>query len=287
MSCLSAAAVPQGAPSAPSFVASARVRGAPRAQRPPPPRALSDPRGYTFEEWVTPQILEVEEPAALEMAQRMKRVDVTVEGLPRPVPTACVGPEDPSVAGRGSPVVLLHGFDSSSLEFRRFHPLLSAELDAWAVDLIGWGFTDNLHSAEADPGVAITPAVKRAHLRAFQQQVLGGRRMTLLGASLGGAVAIDFAYHHPDLVDKVVLVDAQGFIDGIGPMSGARRARPPRPPPRRASLRARGARPPPRPASPHPRLPASPPLPQPCPTGWPGRASRCCGRGASATWPTR
>jgi pimeloyl-ACP methyl ester carboxylesterase len=43
--------------------------------------------------------------------------------------------------------------------------------------------------------------------------------MVLLGASLGGAVAIDFAHYHPERVSKLILVDAQGFIDGIGPMS--------------------------------------------------------------------
>ena len=41
----------------------------------------------------------------------------------------------------------------------------------------------------------------------------------LVGASLGGSAAIDFAHAHPDKVAALVLVDAQGYIDGIGPMS--------------------------------------------------------------------
>lgn len=41
------------------------------------------------------------------------------------------------------PILMLHGFDSSLLEFRRLLPKLK-ELgaDAYAVDVLGWGFTD-------------------------------------------------------------------------------------------------------------------------------------------------
>lgn len=41
--------------------------------------------------------------------------------------------------------------------------------------------------------------------------------MTLVGASLGGAIALDFAHEFPGAVKKLVLIDAQGFIDGSGP----------------------------------------------------------------------
>jgi len=37
---------------------------------------------------------------------------------------------------------LLHGFDSSCLEYRRLFPLLAERAETWAVDLLGWGFTD-------------------------------------------------------------------------------------------------------------------------------------------------
>lgn len=46
---------------------------------------------------------------------------------------------------------------------------------------------------------------------------MGGRPVTLVGASLGGAIALDFAYEYPDAVRRLVLIDAQGFIDGSGP----------------------------------------------------------------------
>lgn len=41
-----------------------------------------------------------------------------------------------------NPILMLHGFDSSLLEFRRLMPKLG-ELgaEAYAVDVLGWGFT--------------------------------------------------------------------------------------------------------------------------------------------------
>ena len=39
----------------------------------------------------------------------------------------------------------------------------------------------------------------------------------VVGTSLGGAIAMDFAVEYPEAVEKLVLVDAQGFIDGLGP----------------------------------------------------------------------
>ena len=96
---------------------------------------IVDPRGpYKFPAWVTDAILEVQEPAALEMAQRLRRAPVEVPGVGT-ILTACAGPE-PEAAVGGPTIVMLHGFDSSCLEFRRFLPLLDGKARAWAVDLV-------------------------------------------------------------------------------------------------------------------------------------------------------
>jgi hypothetical protein len=87
------------------------------------------------------QLAEITEPAAQRMAQRLQRTPVAVPSLPEPtIDTAYVGPTSAdkqrhAAAGR-PPVVLLHGFDSSCLEFRRLYPLLEQETEAWAVDLV-------------------------------------------------------------------------------------------------------------------------------------------------------
>ena len=51
----------------------------------------------------------------------------------------------------------------------------------------------------------------REHQYAFwKRQYPDGQKVTLLGASLGGAVALDFAASHPECVDRLILMDAGG-----------------------------------------------------------------------------
>jgi pimeloyl-ACP methyl ester carboxylesterase len=111
------------------------------------------------------------------------------------------------------PIVLLHSFDSSCLEWRRVLPQLDAAgLEAYALDSLGWGFGDTRNV------VRISVDAKRDHLRAFLQQVLGGRPATLVGSSLGAATIIDFVAAYPTAVASVVMIDPQGFIDGAPPV---------------------------------------------------------------------
>lgn len=111
---------------------------------------------------------------------------------------------------RNPPLVFLHGFDSSCLEFRRLSPLLSEDRDIYVPDILGWGFIDH-------NGVkSFSPDAKIEYIRCFLEQIVS-EPCILVGASLGGALAITLATEYPDLVKKVILIDAQGFIDGKGP----------------------------------------------------------------------
>lgn len=79
----------------------------------------------------------------------MQRVPVTV---PESVADGAIGTNfvrtiDPEAGSKNNvegedPILMLHGFDSSLLEFRRLMPKLG-ELgaEAYAVDVLGWGFT--------------------------------------------------------------------------------------------------------------------------------------------------
>jgi hypothetical protein len=89
------------------------------------------------------QLAEVTEPAAQAMAARMQRTPVPIPSLPiPPLATAFVGPSETqkqqlrAMTQDRPPVVLLHGFDSSSLEFRRLYPLLEPHTETYAVDLV-------------------------------------------------------------------------------------------------------------------------------------------------------
>jgi pimeloyl-ACP methyl ester carboxylesterase len=146
------------------------------------------------------EVAEITEPAAVEVARRLTRVPVRVGGTV--VETAHV---PPFARGSGVPVLLLHGFDSSSMEFRRFLPRLhEGGIEAWALDLFGNGFT------EFAAGSACTPEKRREHLLAFIEQVVQ-RPCLVLGASLGASAAIDLAVEHPSSVVGLVLVDGQAF----------------------------------------------------------------------------
>lgn len=67
------------------------------------------------------------------------------------------------------PLVFLSAFDASCLDFRLLLPLLAEEgVQAWAVDLVGWGFTEA--GVVPAQGEVIGPAQRRAHMLAFWQQ---------------------------------------------------------------------------------------------------------------------
>jgi pimeloyl-ACP methyl ester carboxylesterase len=109
------------------------------------------------------------------------------------------------------PILLLHGFDSSVLEFRRLLPLLATQTTTWAVDLLGFGFT------ERQPELVFSPESIKTHLYYFWKTLIA-RPVILVGASMGGAAAIDFTLTHPIAVEKLVLIDSAGF--GAGPAIG-------------------------------------------------------------------
>lgn len=141
------------------------------------------------------------EDTSVAFARQIQFADISTDLTERPIATSY------GVAGAGKPVLLIHGFDSSILEFRRLVPQLASDAQVWAVDLLGFGFTDRTS------GAAITPAAIKHHLHRFWQQQIG-QPMILAGASMGGAVAIDFALEFPAAVEKLVLLDSAGFAAG-------------------------------------------------------------------------
>jgi pimeloyl-ACP methyl ester carboxylesterase len=150
--------------------------------------------------------IEIQDPDAIALLQQVQRrvVQVTSRHGTTAIATAYVHSTPDSSPPDAIPFLLLHGFDSSLLEFRRLIPLLTADRATWTIDLFGAGFT------EYSPTLAVNPQTIRQHLLSvvetwMQQPVI------LAGASLGGAVAIDFALHHPNWVRSLVLMDSVGF----------------------------------------------------------------------------
>ena len=104
--------------------------------------------------------------------------------------------------GSGPPVVLLHGFASSVYTWKDVMPALAASHEVIAFDFPGFGdssIPDPL-DAGAYPGLVVE-VMDRLRIP----------RASLVGNSLGGAVAVAVAAEHPGRVDRLVLIDSAGF----------------------------------------------------------------------------
>jgi len=153
-------------------------------------------------DFLPPEAAQISEPTAVDLLQQMRQTPIPTPFSSDPIATTtvCQGTGEP-------PLLLIHGFDSSLLEFRRLIPRLSLDHQVWAVDLFGSGFTERL----AD--LPVTPSLIRSHLYACWEALIN-RPVILVGASMGGAAAIDFALTYPDAVQAVVVMDSAGLTAG-------------------------------------------------------------------------
>jgi len=112
--------------------------------------------------------------------------------------------------GKGSPILLLHGWgaDSSSLRAVASGIKDKAGLKAIAVDLPGFGYSD---PPPADWDVSAYATFLEAFLACLELE-----KVSLLGHSFGGRVAIKYAARHPDGVERLVLVDSAGIRPARG-----------------------------------------------------------------------
>jgi pimeloyl-ACP methyl ester carboxylesterase len=101
--------------------------------------------------------------------------------------------------GEGPAVVLVHGFGGNIFSYRNVIPLLARNRRVIAVDLKGCGYS------ERDAHTGLSHGDQVAMLKGLLDK-LGVERATVVGHSLGGAVAQRFAATHPEMVDALVLV---------------------------------------------------------------------------------
>ncbi|ABG52176.1 alpha/beta hydrolase fold [Trichodesmium erythraeum IMS101] len=139
------------------------------------------------------------ESISIDFAQNIQSESIFTPLISQPINTTFL-----SKGQGGTPILLLHGFDSSILEFRRILPLLAIQNKTLAVDLLGFGFTDRL------PNLKVNPRAIGTHLYYFWKSLIN-QPIILVGASMGGAVAIDFTLNYPEVVQKLVLIDSAGL----------------------------------------------------------------------------
>ena len=111
----------------------------------------------------------------------------------------------------GLPVVLLvHGLTSSSATWDPVIPALAEHAHVVAPDLLGHGRSDK---PEADYSLGALAALLRDLL-----ERLGHDRATVVGHSLGGGVALQFAYQFHDYAERLVLVSSGGLGREVSPV---------------------------------------------------------------------
>lgn len=106
-------------------------------------------------------------------------------------------------AGAGPALLLVHGMAGSSCTWRDVMPSLARGHDVLAPDLPG-------HGVSAKPAGDYSLGAYASGLRDLLA-ALGMERVTVVGQSLGGGVAMQLAYQHPELVDRLVLVSSGGL----------------------------------------------------------------------------
>jgi len=106
-------------------------------------------------------------------------------------------------AGKGPVVLLVHGLAGSSMTWRHVMPALAERYTVLAPDLLGQGESDK---PRGDYSLG-------AHANTLRDlmDVLGHQRATLVGQSLGGGVAMQFAHQFPERCERLVLVDSGGL----------------------------------------------------------------------------
>ena len=109
-------------------------------------------------------------------------------------------------AGKGDPVVLIHGSGpgvTSYANWRVVLPALAENFRVLAPDMVGFGFTER-------------PANIEYGLQTWADQVVGLMDTLelptahMVGNSFGGAIALRIATQHPDRVGKLVLMGSMG-----------------------------------------------------------------------------
>ncbi len=109
------------------------------------------------------------------------------------------------IAGKGERVLLLHGFDSCFLEYRRLTPFLKKNNKLIIPDLYGFGFCPRAR------GNKYGFKYLMKHLNAILKYFYKKQPLSIIGASMGGALALELARQNPTKINKLLLLSPAGL----------------------------------------------------------------------------
>jgi pimeloyl-ACP methyl ester carboxylesterase len=115
-----------------------------------------------------------------------------------------------TIAGQGPPVVLIHGVAGRASQWDQIVELLADTHTVLAPDLLG-------HGESAKPRGDYSLG---AHASGIRDLLVGLNieRASIVGHSLGGGIAMQFAYQFPERCERLVLVSSGGLGESVHPL---------------------------------------------------------------------
>lgn len=110
--------------------------------------------------------------------------------------------------GQGEVLLLIHGMAGSSDAWRELIPRLAKGYRVVAPDLLG-------HGQSTKPRGDYSLGAFAVSLRDLLDE-LGIAQATIVGHSLGGGVAMQFLYQHPDYCERLILISSGGLGSDVG-----------------------------------------------------------------------
>ena len=109
------------------------------------------------------------------------------------------------LTGKGEKILLIHGFDSCFLEYRRLTPFLKKNNKLIIPDLYGFGFCPRSN------GNKYGFKYLMKHLNYVLDYFSKNQPIGVIGASMGGALALELARQNPNKVNKLLLLSPAGL----------------------------------------------------------------------------
>jgi pimeloyl-ACP methyl ester carboxylesterase len=115
----------------------------------------------------------------------------------------------------GTPIVFVHGIGAgvSSFMWRKNFDVLGQKFRVYALDLLGFGFSDKPASAPYSPDLYVEL------ISDFIREVTGGP-VNVVASSLGAAYVVRVAEEHPELIRAMILNAPAGYDDALSTRPG-------------------------------------------------------------------
>ena len=110
------------------------------------------------------------------------------------------------ISGSGDPILFLHGFDSSLLEFRRIYPHLKNHFQLIIPDLLGFGFSPRILNTQYNPENIILNLID------LIKELNISKKLKIVGASMGGSAALLLSKEISADIDKSILLSPAGLF---------------------------------------------------------------------------